>query len=81
MQLLSSQGVYCFRKQKGHLTDFPFFQVENNWASPNTMLMAVSLEAVTILSNKVGQGAENYEMTLLLAFLLENRRNTTAVDF
>lgn len=43
--------------------------------------MAVSLEAVTILSNKVGQGAENYEMTLLLAFLLENRRNTTAVDF
>lgn len=49
--------------------------------SPNSMLLAVSLEAVAILSNKVGQGAENYEMTLLLAFLLESRRNTIPVDF
>lgn len=81
MQLFSSQGVSCFRKQKGHLTDFAFFQVENNWASPNSVLLAVSLEAVAILSNKVGQGAENYEMTLLLAFLLESRRNTIPVDF
>lgn len=45
------------------------------------MLMVIPLEVVTILSNKVEQGVENYEMTLLSAFLLENRGQTIAMDF
>lgn len=45
------------------------------------MLTVKPLEVVTILSNEVEQGVENYEMTLLSAFFLENRGQTTAMDF
>lgn len=45
------------------------------------MLMAIPLEVVTILSNKVEQGLENYEITLLSGFLLESRVQTIAMDF
>lgn len=45
------------------------------------MLMAIPLEVVTILSNKVEPGLENYEITLLSGFLLESRVQTIAMDF
>lgn len=45
------------------------------------MLMVIPLEVVTILSNKLEQGVENYEITLLSGFLLENRVQTIAMDF
>jgi len=47
---------------------------------PNSVLMVIPLEVVAILSNKVEQGVENYEMTLLSAVLLEHRGQTIAMD-
>lgn len=81
MQWCSSQEaeLTVLKKAKGHLTDMVFILPHppsgKSLLCPNSMLMVIPLEVVTILSNKVEQGVGNYEMTLLSALLLEKRTN------